>query len=155
MSSEGRHHLPTHSRNSRLCLATATNHQGYKDPCDACINTRGVSSLPPWLGFIGCTQCARSAHAVQQLGPKLLKKLRAVFTIVIIVLKESISLVYEEDVHFDLFQKLVGLLKRISHLRLSLHLPHRSKPKHTKIDIPQLIPQPPTIVQHRIHWQAI
>ena len=25
MSLEGRHHLPTRSRNSRLCLATATN----------------------------------------------------------------------------------------------------------------------------------
>ena len=52
MSPEGCHHLPTHSRNNTLRLATATNHQVYEDPCDACINALGVSSLPPLLAFI-------------------------------------------------------------------------------------------------------
>ena len=56
---------PPHSGNSRLCLAMATNHQGYEDPCDACINA-GWS----WLGFIAwalhavCMQYPLSAHAV-------------------------------------------------------------------------------------------
>ena len=34
MSPEGCHHLPTYARNSRLRLATATNHQGFEDRCD-------------------------------------------------------------------------------------------------------------------------
>ena len=40
------HHFPTHSLNNRLRLATATNHQGYEDSCDACIN---VGGSPPFL----------------------------------------------------------------------------------------------------------
>ena len=67
--------LPTQSHNSRLRLATATNHQGYEDLCDAHIKCRVVSSIPPWLGFIVSerhavpTQCARSAHIVRTQCP--------------------------------------------------------------------------------------
>ena len=79
MSPEGSHHLPTHLRNSRLCLATA-NHQGYEDPCDACINAGWC--LPSSLAGFHCvgtarsahtvpTQCARSARVVHQLGQRL------------------------------------------------------------------------------------
>ena len=50
MSPKGCHHLPTHSRNSKLHLDTATNHQGYEEPCDACMN---AGWLPPFLS----TQC--------------------------------------------------------------------------------------------------
>ena len=42
----------THSHNSRLRLATATNHQGYEDPCDGCINAGWFPPFLPWLGFI-------------------------------------------------------------------------------------------------------
>ena len=69
MSQEGRHHLSTHSCNSRLRSATATNHQGYKTPCGARIT---AGSFPPFLPArfhcVGTTQCAHSVHIVQQLG---------------------------------------------------------------------------------------
>ena len=37
---------PQKAANTRLRLATATNHQVYGDPCDACINAWG---FPPFL----------------------------------------------------------------------------------------------------------
>ena len=63
MSPEGCHHLPIHSRNSRLRLATATNHQVYEDPCDACINASGFP--PSSLARFQCVGTACSAHAVR------------------------------------------------------------------------------------------
>ena len=42
MSPEGCHHLPTHSCNSRLLLATATNHQGLE-------RTATIPSLRAWV----------------------------------------------------------------------------------------------------------
>ena len=47
VEAEGYHYLPTHSRNSRLRLATATNHQGYEDSCDTYINANGFPRFLP------------------------------------------------------------------------------------------------------------
>ena len=72
MSVEGCHHLPTHSRKSRLCLATATNHQGYENPCDACINAGGFlpSSLAR-LRFVGIARSPHSARTMRSQCPNL------------------------------------------------------------------------------------
>ena len=65
VKTEGRHHLPTHSRNCRSRMATATNHQGYDDPGDARINAGCFHPfLPGYVSLCGhCmrTQCARIA----------------------------------------------------------------------------------------------
>ena len=80
MSPEGCHHLPTHSRNSRLRLAMATNHQVYEDPCDACINARGF--LPSSLARFHCVGTARSAHAVRAQCTNLAHVLRVSYGLV-------------------------------------------------------------------------
>ena len=56
LSPEGCHHLPTHSCNSRLHLAVATNHQVYG------------GFLPSSLARFHCVDIACSAHAVHQFG---------------------------------------------------------------------------------------
>ena len=54
MSPEGCHHLVTHSGNNRLRLAMATNHHGYEDPWDACINAGWFPPfLPSWVSLRG------------------------------------------------------------------------------------------------------
>ena len=91
MSLESYHHLPTYSRHNshnRLCLATATKHQGYEDPCCACIN---AGWFPPfWLGFVAwalhavrtqsllagfhCVGIARNAQAVRARSAQAVRK---------------------------------------------------------------------------------
>ena len=64
MSPKGCHHLPTHSCHNRLCLATATNHQGYEDPAEM----QG-GFIPSSLARFHSVGIARSAHAVHQHPP--------------------------------------------------------------------------------------
>ena len=62
MFPEGCRHFPTHPGNNRWRLAMATNHQGYEEPCDACIN---AGWFPPWPGFIAWALHAVSTHPTQ------------------------------------------------------------------------------------------
>ena len=55
-------------RHSKLGLAMATNHQGYKEPCDTCIDAGWFA--PFLLGYFSlrghCMQCPRSTHVVHR-----------------------------------------------------------------------------------------